>query len=140
MADKSKLIELARKIQALADRGLGGEKATASRMLEDFLRKHNMTLDDIETETREVRFFQFMLYHQDLFWQIVDSVLGTTSHWAVSNKKTEVGIISTASEEIEIKLKYETYSRHYEKEVKLFYRAFVQKNDIYWKGERNPED
>ena len=45
----SKYLELAKKLKALADKGVGGEKDTADRMLKDLMRrqthgKHRMNL------------------------------------------------------------------------------------------------
>lgn len=38
-----KILETARKLKALADRGEGGEKENAKRMLEKYMKKHNLT-------------------------------------------------------------------------------------------------
>ena len=46
-----------RKLQALAERGVGGEKETAKRMLEKLLARHGLTLDDLADERRDTRWF-----------------------------------------------------------------------------------
>jgi hypothetical protein len=38
----------AKKLKALADKGVGGEKNNAKKMLDDYLKKHNLKLDDID--------------------------------------------------------------------------------------------
>lgn len=45
----------ARKLAALAARGEGGERETAQRKLEAFLRQHGMTLDSLEASERRSR-------------------------------------------------------------------------------------
>lgn len=37
-----KILEKARKLKALADRGVGGEKENAQRMLEEYMKKHGL--------------------------------------------------------------------------------------------------
>ncbi len=39
-----KIIELAKKLKALSERGEGGEKLNADRMLKDLMNKHDISL------------------------------------------------------------------------------------------------
>ena len=50
MEEKTK--ERLKKLQALAERGVGGEKETAQRKLEQLLKANSLTLDDLETEKK----------------------------------------------------------------------------------------
>ena len=49
----SKYIELAKKLKALADRGIGGEKINAEKMLNALMKKHKISIEDIEGEKQE---------------------------------------------------------------------------------------
>lgn len=47
--EKEKLLVRARKLKALADRGIGGEKVNAQKKLDEFLLKHGLLLEDVES-------------------------------------------------------------------------------------------
>ncbi len=49
----SKIITLAKKLHALAERGVGGEKINAEYKLKELCQKHNISLDDLESEEAE---------------------------------------------------------------------------------------
>lgn len=42
--------ELLQKLKALADRGVGGEKVNAQRKLDEYMRKHGYTLEDLDEQ------------------------------------------------------------------------------------------
>ena len=54
----SKNIELAKKLKALADKGIGGEKSNAEAMLNNLMKKHNITIEEIEGEKLMDFFFK----------------------------------------------------------------------------------
>ena len=70
----NKHIELAKKLKALADKGIGGEKVNAEKMLNDLLKKHNITIEDVEGEKTENYFFKVKPEDSNLFIQIVKRV------------------------------------------------------------------
>ena len=45
--NRSKILEKAKKLKELADRGVGGEQDNAKDMLEKYMAKHNITMDEI---------------------------------------------------------------------------------------------
>lgn len=47
----------AKKLKALADRGIAGEKDSAKNFLEDFMKKHGLTADDVD-DNAFIRFFK----------------------------------------------------------------------------------
>lgn len=71
-----KLLILARKLKALADKGIDGEKQNAIKMLENFMSKHDIKPEDIEDDIKKERCFK-VEDRQYIFWQqIVASVIG----------------------------------------------------------------
>ena len=52
-----KYIILAKKLKALADKGIDGERVNAQKMLDTLMRKHNLTITDIEGEKTDDYFF-----------------------------------------------------------------------------------
>lgn len=49
--NKNKAIDKAKKLKALADRGIGGEKLNAKAQLDKLMKEHNLSDTDVDTET-----------------------------------------------------------------------------------------
>ena len=134
----SKHIELAKKLKALADRGVDGEKYNAEQKLKDLLKKHNLTLEDIEGESILEHFFTLNEQHHSLWFQIIKKVnydikcYGPIEKSKVKQYKLAGNYIieSTVSDYIEIEAKFNFYKDLYEKESKVFYDAFIQANGL----------
>lgn len=126
----TKLIELARKLNELAKRGIDGEKETAERKLAELMEKHGISLEDIEAETTtDVQFYYASALEQRLLLQIAASV-GVTSY-GENTRTRNVWLTLTASQRIEVEFKYDIYRRALKEELEIFLRAFIHKNDIY---------
>jgi hypothetical protein len=134
----SKHIELAKKLKALADRGIDGEKQTAEKMLADLLKKHKITIEEIEGEKTEDYYFTFKDKSHRLWFQIVKTVnttikcygpfpAGKVKQYAL---KGNYMIICTPCEYIEIEAKYNFYKNLYDQEMNIFYAAFLRANDL----------
>jgi hypothetical protein len=134
----NKVIQLAKKLKELADRGEGGEKNSAEYHLNKLLEKHKLTLEDILEEKRDVRMFKVSKEKETLFFQIVGSVAGkeATRH---HKDRTSIWLNLTTTEYLEIDAKFDFYWRAYKEELGIFYSAFVQKNKLYCKPSKNDE-
>lgn len=134
----SKHIELAKKLKALVDRGIGGEKQNAETMLNQLMKKHKITIEEIEGEKIEMHFFTLNEEQHSLWFQIVkrtnDSIKCYGRFPAKVIKECSLGgdhaIECTASEYIEIEAKYDFYKRLYKEELDIFYMAFLNANDL----------
>jgi len=135
----SKIIELGKKIKALADKGVGGEKQNAEKILSDFLRKHNIKIEDIEGE--EMTDYFFLLNNESskkLFSQIAKNIRYDMKCYGEFTKKSirEYSLkgnymaTCTVSEFIELKSKINFYSNLYNQELDIFFTAFVTANDL----------
>lgn len=122
------------KIRALAKRGVGGEKINAERMLAELMSKHNLTLDDIEKESREWRELKVPRYRllNTLFWNVVTSTYDI-KRYRKTRKRDVILLELTASEQMEIMAKYQFYSHHFNDDLDVFLRAFISKNELYSK-------
>jgi len=47
--ERKKILDKAKKLKELADRGIGGEKVNAKYMLENYMKKHNIKMEEIES-------------------------------------------------------------------------------------------
>ncbi len=134
----NKYLDLAKKLKALADKGVGGEKINAQAMLDALLRKHNITLEEVEGEKENDYYFTLKKDEGILWSQICKRVnyklkcYGPFPQNKVKELRLEGNnmVTCTASEYIEIESMYHIYSRLYKEELELFYRAFCHANDL----------
>lgn len=134
----SKHIELAKKLKALADRGIDGEKQTAEKMLNALLKKHKISIEEIEGEKLQKYYFKLEAIEHDLWHQIIKNVNYSIKCYGEFPKKLikelELGgnymIECTAANYIEVEAKYSFYKSLYNDELDIFYYAFLRANDL----------
>lgn len=138
-----KIIELLKKLKSLAEKGVGGEKDNAEQMLVNLMKKHGVTMDMLEDEVRHSREFRINEFQKKIFFQVAGSVLGgQASYW--HDKKSKAKVKSyvfklTELEFLEIKIKFEFYWKAYEEELDVFTSAFIHKNRIYSKKDKDDD-
>lgn len=142
-----KIIELAKKMKALADKGVGGEKETAERKLKELMEKYNLSLEDIESEVVDHHFINLPddPNQYRLLRQIIARVNIERRFYGKFDKKTmkQVGgyshsIKCTNSEFIEIMAMFDWYKVVLKKELDAFFYAFFSVNDLL--VSRNSDD
>lgn len=133
-----KILTLARKLKALAEKGVDGEKTTAIKTLEAFMAKHEIKPEDLDDDIRKRRQFKVTNNQYKFFKQIIASVCG--SNYIIKydpRKKYSVykpyWVDLTDVEFVEISAKFEFYWKAWEKDLELFYSAYIQKNKLYRK-------
>ena len=131
--------ELLQKLKALADRGVGGEKINAQRKLDEYMRKHGYTLEDLD-EQQKISFETKCSSEEEktLLVQIIYKVTNEKGGiygftWRRSGRtcKNLVGYDVTRAQKIEIDFLFDFYKRLYQKERKLFLQAFIQKHELF---------
>ena len=129
-------IELLKKLKALADSGVGGEKVNAEKMLKDLMLKHGISEDDISDEVLKrykIPYKRGNEIYLTFLWQIVSLVLKERRHRATGyedKKNRRIVVMLTTAEYIEITALNEFYVYHLQKDLDLFYLAFLQKNKL----------
>ena len=129
--------ELVKKIKALAENGVGGEKENAQKLLGELMRKYNIKEEEIEDDV--IKEFDFKLPKifkaSALASQVLYSIVGkevesgkTIYQWK-DNKKLFVRCTTAEFLEFEAKLKF--YAYHFKIESERFYSAFIQANRIF---------
>ena len=129
--------ELIKKIKALADRGIGGEKQNAQKLLKKLMAKYDIKEEDIsedcikEFDVKVPKFFKSL----ELASQILYSIVGDKLHngegmfkWKGTSK---VFIRCTTAEFLEFEAKFNFYFYHFKKEIERFYSAFIQANMLF---------
>ena len=136
MSQKEELLEKIKKIKALADRGVGGEKTTAQATLERLMQEHGITEADLELEKVETEWFT---YHDELerriLGQVIYSVTGKQPFGCVGaetgRKRKKRGADCTAAQRLEIEFNYNFFCEAAKKEFEVFLYAFFVKNMIF---------
>lgn len=143
MADEKKL-ELLKKIRALAERGVGGEKEGAQRKLEELMEKYHVgeaDLSDDIPEDFEFKYhnnFEKKLLNQTFYKVIGKDFLEQMFYYKCGEgSRSIIGIRCTRQQGIQIAIEYDFYRQLWEEEQEFFFVCFIQKHNIF---ATNPED
>jgi hypothetical protein len=127
-----KYIELAKKLKALADGSKAtGEKHTAQLHLDKIMKKYNISAEELEEDTLLRIEFKVPRSKKTLFTAIAVSITGVNRWWGVHRRRSIIYGEVSKSEEAEIRAKFNFYSKVYDEQLDLFFKAFIHKNDIY---------
>lgn len=149
--ENEKYVSLARKLNELAKRGVGGEKENAQAKLESVMKRYNITIEDIEGNERFD--FDFELKKDipiKFIRQVLCSIVGNISKYGcqiyqykyVRKRKHICRKITSIEPQhfSEFIAKVSVLWEHYQKESARFYSAFIQANHIYEKVDPDLED
>lgn len=129
--------ELIKKIKALADRGIGGEKENAQKLLKELMQKYNINEEEISEDViKEFDIKMPKVYKAaDLANQVLYSIVGKENgenKGLYSWRRTKHYFVRcTAAEFLEFEAKLKFYAHFFKKELETFYSAFVQANGIF---------
>lgn len=134
MDDKTKA--RIKKLQALAERGVGGEKTTAEKMLQKMLKKNGIkSIEELETDSYEYTLFSYHGKHEKkLLHQCMYKVMGADSDrttYRTKGTRQKIGIYCTKAQKIEIELEFEFFRNVFYEELDTFMSAFIQAQDIF---------
>jgi len=131
------ILALAQKLHALSLRGVDGERTTAEAMLQKLMAKHRITMEDLQLVQRTERDYPYeSIEHRDFICQVVWSVqaMAKPQDW---KKGSAVVVDLSHAEHLEMLLKLDHYWQLYQRELAIFYEAFIRKNDLV---RRTPAD
>lgn len=134
MIDEKK-VELMKKLQRLAERGVGGEKEGAQKKLQQLMKKYDIEesdLSDDKLEDHEWKYhndFELRLLKQTIYKVLGKDGLNQTYHYrSGKGKKTIQGVQCTKAQAIQIGIEYEFYCETWKEEHDFFFKCFVQKH------------
>lgn len=113
-----------------------GERDTASKMLNDRLKKHKLTLADIaQTEKTTRVFFAYKTAHEEsMLYQLISTVKGIPvkhlEYWGRGRKK-ELGADLTKAEAVDVGLMFKHYRAEMKKSMDDLYIAFMSRHNLY---------
>lgn len=131
-----KTVERIKKLQALAERGVGGEKTTATKMLQKMLEKNGIkSLEELATEEVEYFLFSYSGKHEImLLKQCMYKVIGAAAgrhYYRTKYTRQKLGTYCTKAQKIEIELEFEFYRNIFYEELSDYMIAFIQAQEIY---------
>lgn len=137
---ESNKIELIKKVKALADRGVGGEKEDAAKLLEKLMKKYGIEEADISEDIEELHYFSYHGYFErkllvQVFYKHFPDIRERSGRVRVlpygKGSRSTYVIKCTKAQKIEIDIEFDFYRELWKEEVEFFFGAFIQKHDIY---------
>ena len=132
---REKIAEKLKKIKALAERGVGGEKETAMRMYEELKARYEIEDEEIMTDAVTLHWFGYKDdLEEDLLTQIFYKVTGSASYHYYTGKysrRKKRGCDCTELEAAEITLLFNFYREELKRELEAFLIAFRCGNDLF---------
>ncbi|GAP73062.1 hypothetical protein SAMD00024442_6_11 [Candidatus Symbiothrix dinenymphae] len=138
--NNEKIIEKLQKIKALSERGECGEAMNAKRMLEKWLLKYNITLDDLSSDEKKRQCFNVNHSNGSLgvFLMCALKLFGMSRSKDIfyyKGQKSKIYIELTNLEYSEMMQFYDFHKKNFEKERKKmlieFEQAYQYKHDLY---------
>lgn len=135
-AERERILQKIKRVQALAERGVAGERESAAATLDRLMKQYGITEADIAEERREIAWFRYKTpLEKKLLAQVIYTVTGRAARGCVgtytNRARKKLGVECTAAERLEIELCFEFYNAALEEEIERFYSAFLIKNDIF---------
>lgn len=132
MAEK---FEILKKIRALAEAGVDGEKDNARELLEKLMYKYGIDEVNISDEKLEMHNFRFHNnWDKWLLQRIIKKVAADRDLYVYKGgpgSRTTYACACTETEAIQIQLEYEFYSALWTDELETFFQAFIAKHNLF---------
>lgn len=130
--DHRLLLDKLLKLKALADRGEGGEKETAARMLSKMLDRHGLKMEDLEKDEDELSFLveydgylEFELLTR-LYCFVTNS--NAMKYRQPAYVRTKLTLSMTRSQFMVFESYWDTIRKHHKQSLEEFSRAYRWKN------------
>ena len=81
MTERERILEKIKRVQALAERGVAGERDSAAATLDRLMKQYGITEDDIAEDRREWAWFRYKTpIERKLILQVIYSVTGRAAY------------------------------------------------------------
>jgi hypothetical protein len=128
----SRTSALINKLRLLAEQGVGGEAENARKIMLSIMKNHEISESDLELNKKVKRELKVLSFRKRICAQIACSVIGSENLYRYGNKRKNNTLIIDCgvSDFIEIKAKCDFYCQAYEQDERLFYKAFIHRNNL----------
>jgi hypothetical protein len=127
-------VEFLKKLKALADRGVGGERDSAQKLLEKLMVKYHVQEADLSDEQLEDYDFH---YHNKYEKSLLVQTISKFAHgrkvfrYTCGKGSRTIRIVRcTKAEALQIQIAYDFYVELWNEELDVFLEAFIRKHDI----------
>lgn len=145
--NKQEILDRIRKIKALADAGIEGERDNAQRLLDELMQRYGITEEDLASETREPHFFTIdnpktNSYDWKLLMQLaalidpdfrimpINKEIRHLIRFHPEAKTSNIVMTCTRAQFIELTAKYTLYRKGWEENLETFFYAFLKRNEL----------
>lgn len=129
-------IELLKKIKSLSIKGVGGEKINAEKMLKELMLKYQINENEFNDE--DIKSFEIKWKNEtelklliQVFYSVVGNIDLKKAFYTYKHYKKHGCLDCTKSEFVEVMAKFKFYLHHYNEDLKIFYQAFINTNNIF---------
>ncbi len=130
--------ELLRKLKKLANEGIGGEKVSAEKKLNELMNKYGISETELlEDKIETMEFIYHGAEQKRLLIQIIYKVANCKKfygyYFTKSGRKSKIslGADVTSAQKIEIEFLFDFYVKQFEKERSMLMDAFIQKHRLF---------
>lgn len=136
-----KLESKLKKLYTLSKQGVGGEATNAQNLLENLLKKYNISLDMlIDTETKKYVFTYKTEFEKDILFRIISNIKEESNFSYLQRKgQKKIGFDLTAYEYIEVEIQREAYIESWRKYLEQAQMAFIIANRLTYYSSKNRE-
>jgi hypothetical protein len=127
--NKEKLKSKAKKLKALADKGIGGEKETAAKMYKEFMEKHGLNDGDVDPSANNRK---FKVKTEDDAFILTNVILSVNPFTKVVNNPTIIEAELDLEDFNEVKEKFRYFIKLYRVEKELLNMAFFSKHNDFF--------
>lgn len=129
----SNITETMKHLLALSEKGVGGEKENATKLLHKLMKKYSISEDDLKKEELHRHDVRFKTkWQEQLIHQIVYMINPERNIYRYNSTKAKIAILElTDAEWIEHQYLYSIYKKSFEEELELFTSAFIQRNNMF---------
>ena len=128
-----KIILKLKKIKALAEEGIGGEKNAAAAIYKKLLSELDVSPEELNYIMSEVRSYYFKFCNsmeERLLGQIAYKVIGSGRYY-LQNSGKKIRLECTEIEASEIQMLFNLYRKKLKEDLEIFFSAFVHRQNIF---------
>jgi len=137
---EDKVRQRIKKLQALAERGVGGEATTARKKIEQLMGKYGIqSLDELAEEKAEYFLFSYngeleKILLKQCMYKVIGYEHGGREYYHTTGYRQKVGVYCTKAQRIEIELEFDFHKNIFRLEARDFLIAYIRKQELF------PED
>jgi hypothetical protein len=150
MKSERQIIELAKKLKALSERGVGGEAINSEEALQRLIKKYKIDISLLSSEDptqREIKFDARIPMNKDLsaqiIWRLLEDSENPDRSLRSRKRRTKYGILYidlTEAEYLEVVMRIEHYQADFKKNIDAFLYAYMKRQDLLTKPSETSRD